>query len=59
MALFPPLPKMPKHEVTWDTTDLPSVPIMINKKAIKAHTRLVVCQDLPKSKETKEGDERS
>ena len=50
VSLFPPLPKVPKHEVNWDTTDLPMVPLMVNKKAIKAHTRLVVHQDSQKSK---------
>ena len=59
VTLFPPLPKMPKHEVNWDTTDLPSVPIMVNKKAIKAHTRLVVNQDLQKSKDSIEAVERT
>ena len=51
VALFPPLPKKPKHEMNWDAADLPTVPIMINKKAIKAHTRLTVVQDLQKSKD--------
>ena len=50
VSLFPPLPKVPKHEVNWDTTDLPMVPLMVNKKAIKAHTRLVVHLDSQKSK---------
>ena len=50
VSLFPPLPKVPKHEVNWDTMDLPMVPLMVNKKAIKAHTRLVVHQDSQKSK---------
>ena len=59
VTLFPPLPKILKHEVNWDTADLPMVPIMINKKAIKAHTRLVVSQDLQKSKGSNEAVERS
>ena len=59
VTLFPPLPKILKHEVNWDTADLPMVPIMINKKAIKAHTRLVVNQELQKGKETIEADERA
>ena len=59
VALFPPLPKMPKHEVIWGTTDLPTVPTMVNKKAIKAHTRLVVSQVLQKSKGSNEAADRS
>ena len=51
VALFPPLPKKPKHETKWDAADLPTLPIMINKQAIKAHTRLTVMQDLQKSKD--------
>ena len=45
--------------MNWDTADLPMVPIMFNKKAIKAHTRLVVSQDLQKSKGSSEAVERS
>ena len=37
VTLFPPLPKVIKHEVDWETADLPVVPIMVNLKAIKAH----------------------
>ena len=55
VALFPPLPKKPKHEVHWDPADLPTVPIMINKEAIKARTRLVVHLDGQKSKEKVDG----
>ena len=51
VTLFPPLPKKPKHEVQWEATDLPTVPVMVNKKAIKAHTRLVVHQEQQKSKD--------
>ena len=51
VTLFPPLPKKPKHEVHWEATDLPTVPVMVNKKAIKAHTRLVVHQEQQKSKD--------
>ena len=45
--------------MNWDTADLPMVPLMINKKAIKAHARLVVSQDLQKSKGSSEAVERS
>ena len=59
VTLFPPLPKILKHEVNWDTSDLPMVPNMINKKAIKAHTRLVVIQDGQKGKGSSESADRS
>ena len=42
-----PAPKKRKTEVTeWEPSELPSFPILLNKKAIVKHTRL--CAYLPK-----------
>ena len=40
VTLNMPLKKKKKHIVEWESKDLPSVPLLINKKAIKAHQRL-------------------
>ena len=45
--------KKRKHSVEWESKDLPSVPVLINKKAIKAHQRLVVFLAPPKKEEKK------
>ena len=37
-----PVLKKKKHVVEWDPTDLPSVLVLLNRRAIKAHTRLAV-----------------
>ena len=37
-----PVLKKKKHVVEWDPADLPSVPVLLNRKAIKAHTLLAV-----------------
>ena len=43
-----PLKKRKKQSVQWNDQDLPSLSILVNKKAIKEHTRLVVHQAIPK-----------
>ena len=43
-----PSKKRKKQSVQWDAQDLPSISILVNKKAIKEHTRLVVHQQIPK-----------
>ena len=40
VTLNMPLKKKKKHIVEWESKDLPSVPLLINKKEIKAHQRL-------------------
>ena len=52
VTLFPPVAKKLKHERLWNTEDLPSVSSMVNKKAIKAHTRLAVHQDVLESQDS-------
>ena len=37
-----PVLKKKKQMVEWDPADLPSVPVLLNRRAIKAHTRLAV-----------------
>ena len=46
--------KKRKHVVDWDAKDLPSVPLLINKKPVKAHQRLVVFQAPTKKDEKHE-----
>ena len=46
--------KKRKHSVEWEAKDLPSVPLLINKKPIKAHERLVVVLAPPKKEEKKD-----
>ena len=36
--------KKRKLSVDWSSSDLPTVPVLTNKKAIKQHTRLMVFQ---------------
>ena len=43
-----PRKKRQKQSVQWNAQDLPSISILVNKKAIKEHTRLVVHQQIPK-----------
>ena len=52
VTLFLHYPKKPKHEEHWHSENLPLVPLMVNKKAIKAHTRLAVHQDLLESQDS-------
>ena len=35
-------PKKKKHVVEWEPGDLPSIPLLLNKRAVKQHQRLVV-----------------
>ena len=46
--------KKRKHSVDWASKDLPTVPVLINKKAVKAHERLVVFLAPPKKEESKD-----
>ena len=43
-----PFKKRKKQSVQWNTQDLPSISILVNKKTIKEHTRLVVHQGIPR-----------
>ena len=43
-----PLKKKAEQQVEWKSVDLPNIPILVNKKGIKEHTRLVVYQKVPK-----------
>ena len=55
-----PAPKKRKTEsVHWGSCDLPSFPLLVNKKAIKAHQRLAVFLDPPKTSPTQEADEKT
>ena len=40
--------KKSKQAVEWSAQDLPNLPILVNKKALKEHTRLVVHQSIPR-----------
>ena len=47
--LHMPLKKKPKTvSVEWTVEDLPTLPILVNKKALKKHTRVVLYQQVPK-----------
>ena len=37
-----PLKKKAKQAVAWTSQDLPNIPILVNKKGLNEHTRLVV-----------------
>ena len=39
--------------VDWGSADLPTIPVLVNKKAIKEHTRLVVFQAIQADKQEK------
>ena len=41
-----PMKKQKKKQVGWTSQDLPSIPTMVNQKAIKEHTRLALHQPL-------------
>ena len=43
-----PLKKKSKQAVEWKSQDLPNLPILVNKKALKEHTRLIVYQSIPR-----------
>ena len=43
-----PLKKNKKAKVSWDSKDLPTIPILLNPKTIKPHTRLMVFQEVAK-----------
>ena len=42
--------------VEWKSKDLPNLPLLVNKKGLKEHTRLVVYQKVPKRQS---GDSRT
>ena len=41
--------KKAKHTVQWQQQDLPTIPVLLNPKAINKHQRLVVYQPIPKT----------
>ena len=41
--------KKAKHNVHWQQQDLPTIPVLLNPKAIKKHQRFVVYQPIPKT----------
>ena len=43
-----PLKKKAKQAVEWKSQDLPNIPILVNKKSLKEHTRLFVFQKVPR-----------
>ena len=43
-----PLKKKAKQAVEWKSPDLPNLPLLVNKKALKEHTRLMVYQSIPR-----------
>ena len=43
-----PLKKKAQQQVEWKSVDLPNIPILVNTKGSKEHTRLVVYQKVPK-----------
>ena len=43
-----PLKKKAKQAVEWKSPDLPNLPLLVNKKALKEHTRLMVYQAIPR-----------
>ena len=45
-----PLPKKRKCEVNWASENLPPLPVLVNAKTIKAHSRLLVFVDPPSSR---------
>ena len=52
--------KKSKQAVEWKAQDLPNLPTLVNKKALKEHTRLLVYQSIPRrqsgdSRTSKEG----
>ena len=43
-----PLKKMKKAKVQWESKDSPTIPILVNLKSIKEHTRLTLFQEVAK-----------
>ena len=55
-----PGPKRRKvNMVQWETSELPTIPILVNKKAIKKHIKLFVFQAEKKKEENKKGNKSS
>ncbi len=50
--------KKRKHTVDRESKHLPTIPLLVNKKAIKAHQRLTVFAAEPKKAEKKEGEKK-
>ena len=48
--------KKKKHTVGWGSSELPGVPVLLNKKPLKAHTRLAVFVPEPRKPEPKKGE---
>ena len=51
-----PLEKKAKQAVEWKSPDLPNLPLLVNKKALKEHARLIVYQSIPRRQS---GDSRT
>lgn len=47
--------KRRKIEVQWPSEDLPNLPVLVNPKALKAHTRLTLYVDPPPAAAAKPG----
>ena len=43
--------------MSWDPNEMPSLPIMVNKKALKKNTKLLVFQPEPKRSHHKTKDD--
>ena len=46
--------KKARHTAQWESKDLPSIPVLINKKTVKAHERLATFYESYKKGESKE-----
>ena len=46
--------KKARHTSHWESKDLPSIPVLIDKKIVKAHERLATFMEIIKKGESKE-----
>ena len=54
-----PAPKRRKVvSVPWESAEMPTIPIMVNKRALKKHTQLFVYQQDKKNEDKKNGDKK-
>ena len=51
--------KRRKIEVQWPSEDLPNLPVLVNPKALKAHTRLTLYVDPPPAAPAKPGGQHA
>ena len=54
ITLHMPLKKKKTSVVEWQSPELPTIPLLVNNKAVKEHTRLVVFQQVAKKEEEKQ-----